>query len=112
MHFQGQSWHLGGQKGRENGGRCPRANGEVISGSERLQQLTSEAASGDGLPQNRLLRAMPACSTFPVFPNTRPQSNVIFRGDVRRARGAVSCFYIPGPSRQPLSWDMPQPKGT
>lgn len=27
---QGQSWRLGGQKGRENGGRCYRAHGEVI----------------------------------------------------------------------------------
>lgn len=58
---------------------------------ERL--LTSEAASGGGLPQKRLLRAMPACSTFPVFPNTRPQGNVIFGGQVRRVRGQVSCFY-------------------
>lgn len=39
---------------------------------ERLQALTSEAASGGGLPQNRLLRVMPAGSMFPVFPNTRP----------------------------------------
>lgn len=32
----------------------------------------SEAGSAGGLPQKRLLRVMPACSMFPVFPNTRP----------------------------------------
>lgn len=32
--LQGQSWHPGGQKGRENGSRCYQANGEVISALE------------------------------------------------------------------------------
>lgn len=36
---------------------------------------------------------MPACSTFPVFPNTRPWGNVIFGGEGRRARGEASWFY-------------------
>lgn len=48
---------------------------------------------------------MPACSTFPVFPNTRPRGNVIFREEVKRARAEVSCFYTLGPYGQLLSWD-------
>lgn len=36
---------------------------------------------------------MPACSTFPVFPNTRPWGNVIFGGEGRRAWGEAPWFY-------------------
>ncbi|KAB1284098.1 hypothetical protein Cadr_000000511 [Camelus dromedarius] len=104
--LQGQSWYLGGQMGQENGGRHCRVNGEVVSASERelerksqmerLQTLTSEAASVGGLPQKRLLRAMPACSMFPVFPNTRTrgQGHLCQKGpgEVRRARGEASQF--------------------
>lgn len=58
---------------------------------ERLQPLTSEAASGGGLPQKRLLRAMPACSTFPVFANTRPwgQCHLWGRGEEGTGRGIL-----------------------
>lgn len=49
---------------------------ETESWKERdgFQLLTSEAASGGGLPQKRLLRAMPACSMLPAVPNTRQKA--------------------------------------
>ena len=72
---------VAGEKGREDGGRHCTLMERWSQGQremerkcqmEKLRPLTSEAGSAGGLPQKRLLRAMPACSMFPVFPNTRP----------------------------------------
>lgn len=67
--------------------------GEKQAKEEQPQPLTSEVASGGGLPQKRLLRAMPADSMLPVSAWGGGNVNVIFGEEDRGAGGAApsSC---------------------